>query len=426
MAVSIPAAPSPPSTAQLHPGLSLSQCLAGAFAWCGLLALAAIAISTAWPAAGRLTPAAFSNWDAEHYLHIRRHGYDVMRTAFFPLFPFLWRGLGVSPVAMGLLNLALFAGSFAVLAWQFAWSWRQQALALTVPSLLFMAVPYSEAVFFASGVLVLVGLRRNHTGLYCLGLLLSCASRSAAFVLLPAVLATALLAAPAARPRAVQVVAATLATLAGLGISVLVHYAYTGRWFVFFAAQRLWNNSLRWPTLPLTNWGGSFTTRFEAPVLLVGVGCAAVLGWLAWRHWKQAQPDPTPPTVFALAYVAGITLLTLATKGGALVSLSRYVYATPYFLLLLAGFVSQPRLSSRQLLALFGLLELAWVGLFGAAGHIRTLLGFTLVSGCVLLWLANAHRHPRVRRYTLLPTLLVGTGLLLVLFFRFIRHEWVA
>ncbi|ALW84482.1 hypothetical protein AUC43_04920 [Hymenobacter sedentarius] len=406
--------------------LSFAPCLVGAGAWCSALVLLVLALDAAFPSAWHLTQGAFGHWDALHYLHIRLHGYDVMRTAFFPLFPFLWRWLNVSAVTISLLNLGLFAVSFAVLAWQFAWSRRQMALLLTVPSLLFMVLPYSEAVFFASGVLVLVALRQNVLWLYCLGLVLSCTSRSAAFVMLPAVVATFVLAYRDRRAGLWPTLAAAGATLLGLGISVVVHYWYTGRWFVFFAAQRLWDNRLRWPALPLANWGGSFQTRFEAPALLIGLGCAAGLGWLAYRHWRRPLPASARPAVFSLAYVAGITLVTLATKGGVLVSLSRYVYATPYFLLLLAEFVRRVRLSNRQLLALLGLMEVTWLGLFAAYGHIRTLLGFTLVSGAVLLWALNAHLHPRVRRLALLPTLLVGTGLLLWLLARFLQHEWVA
>ena len=417
----------PEVTVENRPGtLSFGQCLARTLAWCALLSVAAMVVSRVVPTAGVLSQATFSLWDVEHYRYIRDHGYDVQRTAFFPLFPFLWRWLAVPPIAMGLINLGIFALSFAWLAWQLAWSGRQQALLLAVPSLLFMALPYSEAIFFLSGALVLVGLRRNMLGLYFLGLLLSCVSRSAAFVLLPAVLATEWLA-PESRDRGLaRTAAAAAATLLGLGISVGVHYWYTGRWFVFFAAQRLWNNQLRWPKLPLSNWGGSFPTRYEAPALLIGLGCAVGLAGLVYRHWRRPLPAANRPAVFSLAYVAGITLITLATKGGELVSLSRYVYATPYFLLLLADFTGRPRLSTRQLLALFGLMELTWLGLFAAYGHIRTLLGFTLVSGGVLLWLANAHCHPRVRRYALLPTVAGGTVLLLVLLFRFLRHEWVA
>lgn len=405
---------------------TFGQCLGGVALWCSLLVSVVMSLHAVFPGRWPLTQSAFSNWDAEHYLYIRLHGYDEMRTAFFPLFPFLWRLLDVSPIAMGLLNLALFALSFAALAWEFRWPWRVQLLLLSVPSLMFMAVPFSEAVFFASGTLLLLGLRRQLPWLYCLGLLLSCTSRAAAFVLLPAVVATFVLAHPPRWRQWGVVLAAAGATMLGLVISMLVHRAYTGQWFAVFAAQRFWDNHLQWPTLPLHNWGGLFPTRFEAPSFLVGLACVAVLALLAWRHRRQALPVAAQPAIFALAYLGGVTLITLATRGGVLVSLSRYVYATPYFLLLLASFVSRVRLSSRQLLALFGLMQVVWLALFGTYTHIRSVLGFLLVSAVLLLWLLNAHQQLRVRRWALAPTALVGTGLMLYLLMRFLAHEWVA
>ena len=405
---------------------TFGQCLAGVALWCSLLVGVVLGLHAAFPGSWPLTQSAFSNWDAEHYLYIRLHGYDEMRTAFFPLFPFLWRLLDVSPIAMGLLNLVLVAVSFAALAWQFQWPWRVQLLLLSVPSLMFMALPFTEAVFFASGTLLLLGLRRQLPWLYCLGLLLSCTSRAAAFVLLPAVAATFLLAHPPRWRQWGVVLAAVGATLSGLVISMLVHRAYTGQWFAVFAAQRFWDNHLQWPTLPLRNWGGVFPTRFEASAFLIGLACMASLARLAWRHRQESLPVAAQPAVFALAYLGGVTFITLATRGGVLVSLSRYVYATPYFLLLLANVVGRVRLSNRQLLALFGLMQVLWLALFGTYTHIRSVLGFLLVSGVMTLWLLNAHQQLRVRQWALVPTALVGTGLLLYLLMRFLAHEWVA
>ena len=405
---------------------TFGQCLAGVAAWCSLLVGVVLGLNAVFPGSWHLTQSAFSNWDAEHYLYIRLHGYDEMRAAFFPLFPFLWRLLNVSPIAIGLLNLALFAVSFAALAWAFRWAWRVQLLLLSVPSLMFMALPFSEAVFFASGTLLLLGQRRQLPWLYCLGLLLSCTSRAAAFVLLPAVAATFLL---THQPRWRQwgvALAAAGATLLGLVISMLVHRAYTGQLLAVFAAQRFWDNHLQWPKLPLQNWGGMFSTRFEAPPFLIGMACVAGLGVLVWRRWRQPLPVATQPVIFAMAYLGGVTLIALATRGGILVSLSRYVYATPYFLLLLADFIGRVRLSNRQLLALFGLMQLTWLALFGTYTHIRSVLWYTLVSGLVVLWLLNAHQHRLVRRWALLPSVLVGVGLMLYLLMRFLAHEWVA
>ncbi len=395
-------------------------------AWCSLVVGVVLALRAAFPASWHLTQSAFNNWDAEHYRFIRLRGYDAMRAAFFPLFPLIWRLLDVSSISMGLINLGLFAVSFAVLAWQYQWPWRTQLILLSVPPLLFMGLPFSEAVFFASGTALLLGLQRQLPWLYCLGLLLTCMSRTAAMVMLPAVAATFLLTHPPRRQQAGTALAATAATLLGLGISMAIHHAYTGNWLAVFDAQRFWNNHLQWPTFPLRNWGGTFPTRFEATSFLVGFGCAVAVAGLAWRHWRRPLPVAAQPLIFAMAYIGGVTFVTLATRGGEIVSLSRYIYATPYFLLLLAHVLRNVRLSGRQLLAVFGLMELGWLLFFGAYSHIRTLLSYTLVGAVLMLWVLNVHQSPAVRRWAWLPAVLAGTGLLLYQLMRFLAHEWVA
>ncbi len=416
---------------------SLGACLLLAVAWyvalVGLVLALDAALSAAQLGPRHLTAAAFGNWDAEHYQYIRDHGYDVQRTAFFPLFPLLWRALGVGPVVMGLLNGLLFAGSFAALAWAFAWSRRQQLLALAVPQLLFMFLPFSEAVFFGSGALVLIGLRRAHGGWCALGLVLSCLSRPAAFVLLPAIGATAVLTRPAGlvgwRSWAVAArragLGGALAAL-GLGLSLVVQHHDTGHWLGFLEAQKYWDNHLQWPHLPLRNWGTTLPRLVEASAFAVVLAALGYLGYVARHHWTRPLPATAAPVVFAATYLVSVTAIVLATRGGLLVSLSRYVYATPYFLLLLAQVVGQVRLTGRQLGGLALALEILWLTLFGATEHIRTTLQFTLVTLIVTLWLANAHRSPLLRQRVLLPTLLLGLGLGLLLLLRFLSHEWVA
>ena len=407
-------------------GLSLGRCLAVAASWYVVVLALVLLTDALLPGASRLTQAAFTHWDAAHYLYIRDHGYDAQRTAFFPLFPFLWRALGLPPIQMGLANGLLFALSFAGLAWQFGWSLRQQVLLLAVPSLLFMGLPFSEAVFFAGSVLVLIGLRREQLGIYCLGLLVCCLGRAVAITFLPAIVATAVLTRRHWRHAVWTAGAASSAALLGIGLSMLVQHSAGHRWFAFLEAQKLWDTRLRWPGWPLHNWGGDFASLFEAPSFAVGLACLVGLAALAWRHWRQPLPAATrAPLIFSLAYLAAVTLIVVFTKGGALVSLSRYVYATAFFAVSLAAVVER-RLSSRQLLTVFVGLELLWLALFSATNHIRTLLQFSGVSLLVLLWLANAHASQQVRRLVLGPTALSGIGLLLLLLFRFLNNLWVA
>ena len=129
--------------------------------------------------------------------------------------------------------------------------------------------------------------------------------------------------------------------------------------------------------------------------------------------------------VFSLSYVAGIAAITLATKGGALVSLNRYVWATPYALLVLVWALRTFRIDNRRLLWVLLAAEACWLGVFAGYGHIRSVLAYLLVSAYVLLIVACGHRNPRLRQAALLTTVVLNSGLTVWLLYRFLQHKWV-
>lgn len=373
-----------------------------------------------------LSEQAFLNWDTEHYNSIRANGYTFMTTAFFPLFPWLWRILGVSARGMAAVNLGGFIGVFSLLSTWFRWSWQELLLAVSVPMLCFMGLTYSEALFFLGGALVLRGWQKQQLVWLGLGLLLCGLTRSTAFVLAPAVVCTAYLTRSSGRQFLTQAAVGIGASGAGLLLSVYAHFLDTGRWFAFFEAQRqIWNNRLRWPSLPLSSWGGDFSTRCEAVTLLFALAASIYLVRLVLKQTAKQPAEQWAPVLFSLLYVAGVTVITVATKGGGLISLGRYVWATPFGLLPLVWLLRTLPATTLVLAKIMGLAQLCWLLLFASYGHIHTLLMYGLTGAYVVLILANAHPHPTVRRVALLATLLINTGLFVRLYCRFLQHEWV-
>lgn len=371
-----------------------------------------------------LNEQAFLNWDTEHYASIRNQGYTFLTTAFFPLFPWLWRVLGVSAREMAAVNLGIFIGAFSLLSTWFRWSWQELLLAASAPMLCFMGLTYSEALFFLGGVAVLRGWQQQQLGWLGVGLLLCGLTRSAAFVLVPAVACTAYLTRSSWRQFLVQASVGIGASGAGLLLSVYAHFLDTGRWFVFFEAQRqIWNNRLRWPTLPLSSWGGDFSTRCEAVTLFFALAALLYLMQLILRRTTSQPAEKWAPLLFSLLYVAGVTGITVATKGGGLISLSRYVWATPFGLLPLVWLLRTLPATTFVLAKIMGLTQLCWLLLFASYGHIHTLLMYGLTGGYVVMILANAHPSPTVRRMALCATLIVNTGLWVRLYCRFLQHD---
>ena len=91
----------------------------------------------------------FLNWDAAHYYVVKNNGYDQINTAFFPLFPFLWKLLHVTPIGIGIVNFGIYMLAAAALLNELKLSTLKSFLLLSVPSIYFMFLPYAEAIFFA-------------------------------------------------------------------------------------------------------------------------------------------------------------------------------------------------------------------------------------------------------------------------------------
>src|SRR5690606_15706247 len=105
------------------------------------------------------------NYDAKWYHSIATEGYRYIQgmcnIAFFPLFPLVWKTLKVSEATISLFNFCVFAGAFVWLFKSGKFSIWSLLFMLTLPSTIFFALPYSEAVFFLSGAMILVGLHKN-------------------------------------------------------------------------------------------------------------------------------------------------------------------------------------------------------------------------------------------------------------------------
>jgi hypothetical protein len=110
---------------------------------------------------GNLLAAPFARWDSVWYLAIAHSGYDheAARTAFFPLYPLVLRGLGVvigsDLVAGVLISLVAFAVSLVLLYRLVALELDDEVARLTVtliafcPMAYFFSAVYSESLFLA-------------------------------------------------------------------------------------------------------------------------------------------------------------------------------------------------------------------------------------------------------------------------------------
>jgi hypothetical protein len=296
------------------------------------------------------TEQVLARWDSGWFQSIRDHGYSYeegkqSNVAFFPLFPYLWRVTGLQALGISILNLLIWIVGTALLLAALPCTRRQGMLLASVPLLMFTWVPYTEALFYLFGALILVGLHRQHLGLLLLGLLGCCLTRIAATFFLPALCLAELLSWLEARAdwkaSVKAVVLGTLAMAAAVGSVLWFQHWQTGEWLGFYKAHRHWQHEWRLPTLWLRT---SAKTRMQwLDTISLGISLGAIMVCiylLSSRLWSMRKVMPTKPSSskavrFALGYCVCIGIFTVFQQGGDIVGISRYTLGTPFFGVLL-------------------------------------------------------------------------------------------
>lgn len=362
----------------------------------------------------------FLNWDALHYDTIRRNGYHTGMVAFFPLFPFTWGILGFSAAGMALLNGSIYVTAFAWLASEFKIPKRNLVLLCSIPSLLFMFLPYSESFFFTASCLLLVGLQKKNTGLALAGILLAGLSRPVATIFIPAILVMDRYY-QREQESSRKTFSLVAAAVGGFLLVMAVQWFQTGTWFTFFQVQKDWNNYLRIPVLPFNSWAGGLIVRLDAMALFFCMLSTAIL--IFWFAKKQ-QGKTEPAVVFSVAYLAILGLVMLATRGGIFNSLNRYTFATPFFIIAFNSLLNYKLWSPKNLLWLFLISSSFWL-LFASYVHIQTLLKFELLTIFLCLAACLQSNIKWLQNISFWIILIVNIFFMEYFFHRFLSGNWV-
>jgi hypothetical protein len=368
----------------------------------------------------------FLNWDASLYHFIALHSYSGSSSDFhfnfFPLFPFTWMALGVGTAGIIIFNALLYIFSASLLGYVFKIPVKTYLLLLTFPSLIFMFLPYTEAVFFFASVLVLTGLKKEKVILIMSGLFLCCLARPAAVVFIPVLLILLIYYREFASIRK-RIIYYILACIAGLFMVILIQYNISGDWLAFFHAHKLWGGKIELPKLPLTTWGGDNIVRLDGFAFLAGLASLFYAVKLLLKKPDTLAPANAMASLFSLLFLGGICFLQLFTMGGSLPSMNRYVIATPFFFIALSAFINS-HFKWKELLYIFILLNLFWL-LFGSYVHIDEVLLFGALSLYIVLFLLTSHQN-KYLSYSSLAIIISGNAFLQVYFFcRFLDGCWV-
>jgi hypothetical protein len=376
-------------------------------------------------------------WDVGHYHFIVEKGYgaDLTRTAFYPLFPLLWKATGLDLLGISILNGLVFITGFVFLMKELRPTAAQLWLILSLPFTFFYFVPYSEALFFLLTSLIIIGFRREKIAWIAIGLFLSSMTRPTSQVYLPALWLTAYCFRQQSLFQWKNVVLFSFSALAGQ-LSVMTLYHFTnGNAFAFFEAQKAWNHHLQPFKLPLTSWSNSMVVT---DVHYFYIGFAVVLIVMAYFYHRLRLSDAQigrypylerlsaqPVITFSLLYLAGITGLVMLFQGGDVHSFGRYMNCSPFFMVFVLYVVPFFRLNGRQYLYFaFGMMVSGLLTMH-IYHHIRATINFLFLTG---YWLLIATTRSRIRWVEVVSYSIV---IIIHLFFgvkfaaMFFRREWV-
>lgn len=369
-------------------------------------------------------------FDTQYYYTIGHDGYSYDPTqgsdvAFFPAFAWLWRLTGLYTQGMALVNTLIYIFSLGWLARAFRFTLKETLLYASLPSLMFMYVVYSEPLFFLTFTLLLIGLKRDNVPLAVGGFFLCSITRSSVNVFVPAIILTLLLS--SGNRRWLKMLFYVLASLAGIALVSYIQHEQTGEWFGFIKTQKYWQHELQWPRLPLWTWGGKPGQSWKEVIwldtfaLMAGLACIVVSAYYVIKWLKKQDYKISDAHLFSLFYLAGLTLLSLAMKGGGLFSLNRYLIPGAAFAILFSRFL-RIKFTNRQLWQLCGLIFVLLMASHFFR-HIRVvLLSLAVVAFIALLLLFH---RPNFRRPTFWALYVIGCVLQVYLLMVFINCDWV-
>lgn len=291
-----------------------------------------------------------TQWDAGIYQDIKFNGYNIDideksgNTGFFPLFPYVWKISNLSSIGIAIFNLSLFFFCMQWLMKIFAIPNKIVLIYLSIPSLIFFFVPYSESLFFLSSTLILVGWKKQSYWLIIFGCIISCISRPSFLYFIPTIIFIIFYLwkeNQLSRNNKLILLLTLFAIIIGFSINLFLYDKFTGESFAFFQMRRD-GNSFSLPVFPLTTWRGAKLLWLDGTALIICMATSITcLGLLLSKYFKKIEAVKEITTLFSLGFISVIIIHILffnikdPSGGTSLLGLNRFVFATPFFLLTL-------------------------------------------------------------------------------------------
>lgn len=383
------------------------------------------------------TAAHIATWDSAFYQEIAQQGYraDGDNTGFFILFPLIWRLSHLGTWGIVALNTIFFALGFAVLTRTLKEENRTFWLFwLTLPSVYFAFVPYTESIFFLLGTIILYALKTERFVLLWISLFLISLVRATGIFFLPAFIAAELLHRHARdwwKSLGLALIRYGIPMALGLALFVTWQYLETGIWFAYFKKQaEHWGHTFTWPSLPFTNieYGALRYHWLSALALLIDAVALIFLLWQAVVWLKNKNRIGDRNLVFSCCYLAMVlfSILFMNPKYGGtttnIMGANRYTIITPFFFVFI-HFLANQVYKPKQILFFFLFINAFWA-LFDAYWDLDHYLSIGIINNLLILAFMLYSSYKKYS-WLIIPVIAFNLMMQLLLFQQFITPKYV-
>ncbi len=347
-------------------------------------------------------------WDSGVYQSISQFGYThnddkINNTGCYVLFPWVWRLLHANVSGICVANYIFFAVGFTLVTGIYKIATKEKLLWLTTPSLYFMAVPYTEALFCLLTAMSFYGIFTQKRWLIWLSLFLVSLTRATAVFLIPSLLIMELVTnnkKDIVRVFLNYLVQYAAPTLAGLVVFVLVQYHDTGIWLAYYKQQvKYLGHEFSWPALPFSNpYAGDKIIWLSALAILVCFVSSIMIVRRVYEWIFKSKVAPDKLLILTLTYLPVILLSIIfcspkwGTNTTNVPGIHRYVLCTPFIFIFLYHFVSNAgQYAFRHFIAMFILCNITWLSV-GAYIHLQQWLFFNFITLLVFGYMLHANR----------------------------------
>jgi hypothetical protein len=313
-------------------------------------------------------------WDASIYNCIKENGYKLedscygkVRAAFFPLFPFLWKMTGASPITISILNYLIFVLALSLLiiyllpndiylrATTFI-------LLITFPTSVIYIIPYTESLFMFCMTIAVIGLLKVKYPLYFIGALLLAMVRPATIFVLLAIISSEIfffLIKGDFKCSIKNIISKSLPFLIGYLMVIIIQHLSSGSWTAFVDAQKFWTIGIQ-RIVNISDWSIEGFGMNTFSIFFIAIPAMVFLIYLGLRIKSKKQSmvkliDETNKSyllLISLFYLTGILLFSILTAGGNFHSLFRFIVCSPLFFKVVLIIISKISGSNTKLLAL--------------------------------------------------------------------------